>query len=136
MANFEDFSIKTIVADGSAFSGNLKVTGGLMIDGDIDGNLETTGNILIGEKARIRGNVVAKSAIVSGIVIGDITAPDGIKLNSTSTVIGDISTHKLQIADKVIFHGHCISLPDEEKYQKEVVLQNQSKEIRNRAFGR
>jgi cytoskeletal protein CcmA (bactofilin family) len=134
MAANDDFSINTMVGDGSAFSGNLKVSGGLMVEGDIDGNIEISGNIIVGERARVRGNIVAKSAIISGVVIGDITAPDSIKLMSSSAVIGDVSTRKLQVAEKVVLHGHCISILEEERYENEFSVQSQSKEIRNKAF--
>lgn len=136
MASFDDISINTMIGGGSAFSGDIRVSGGMMIDGDIDGNIEISGNIIIGERARIRGNISARSAEVSGIVIGDVTAPDGIKLLPTSTVIGDVSTHKLQVADNVVLHGNCISIIDEERYDKETVTQKQSKEIRSKAFSR
>ena len=62
-SNFDDISINTMIGAGSAFSGDLKVSGGLMVDGDIDGNIELSGNIIIAERARVRGNIVAKSAI-------------------------------------------------------------------------
>ena len=106
----------------------------MMIYGDIDGNIEASGNIIIGEKARIRGNISAKSATVSGIVLGDITAPEGIKLQATSTVIGDIATKRLIVSAGVILHGHCIALSDTEEYQKEVEKQEQLKDIRNRSI--
>lgn len=135
-STYDDISINTMIGGGSAFSGDLKVTGGMMVDGDIDGNIEISGNIIVAERARIRGNIVAKSATVSGIVIGDIRAPEGVKLMSTSTVIGDVSTRRLQVADKVVLHGHCISISDEERYEKEDAVVSQSKEIRNKAFVR
>ena len=135
-SNFDDISINTMIGAGSAFSGDLKVSGGLMVDGDIDGNIELSGNIIIAERARVRGNIVAKSAIISGIVIGDVTAPEGVKLMSTSAVIGDVFTHKVQVADKVVVQGHCISIPDDEQFEKQYAIQCQSKEIRNKAFAR
>lgn len=135
-SNVDDFSINTMIGIGSAFSGDLKVSGGLMVEGDIDGNIEISGNIIVGERARVRGNIVAKSAIISGIVIGDVTAPEGIKLMSTSAIIGDVATRKLQVADKVVLHGHCISISEVERYENEFSVQIQSKEIRNKAFNR
>ncbi|MDE7228517.1 MAG: polymer-forming cytoskeletal protein, partial [Treponemataceae bacterium] len=66
-----------------------------------------------GEASRIRGNITALSAVVEGVVIGDITAPKGITLLSTSAIIGDMTTGRLQIEDDVIVHGHCISLKEE-----------------------
>ena len=136
MAAFDDISINTMIGGGSAFYGDLRVSGGMMIDGDVDGNIEISGNIIVAERARVRGNITAKSAIISGIVIGDIRAPESIKLRSSSTVIGDVSTRKLHVADKVILHGHCISIADQERYEKEDTVQSQSKEIRNKAFVR
>ncbi|MBP5401632.1 MAG: polymer-forming cytoskeletal protein [Treponema sp.] len=132
----DDFSMKTMISAGSAFSGDFRVAGGMMVDGDIDGNVEISGNIIIGDKARVRGNIAARSATIRGIVIGDVTAPEGIKLMPTSTVIGDVSTHRLQVEDKVVLHGNCISIPDVERYDQETAMQNQSKEIRNKAFAR
>ena len=136
MAAFDDISINTMIGGGAAFYGDLRVSGGMMIDGDVDGNIEISGNIIVAERARVRGNITAKSAIISGIVIGDIRAPESIKLMSSSTVIGDVSTRKLHVADKVILHGHCISIADQERYEKEDTVQSQSKEIRNKAFVR
>ncbi len=130
----DDISINTIVGAGSAFQGNLRITGAMMIDGDIDGDIEISGNLIVGEKARIHGNITAKSAVISGIILGDILAPESIKLMPTSTVIGDIATHKLLLSDGVIFHGHCIALSDEDLYEKEVSKQTQLKEIRHKAI--
>lgn len=112
----DDISINTILGHGSAISGDIKVNGFVRIDGDIDGNLETDGNILIGENARIRGNLKAKSAMVGGIVLGNIHAIENVKLLSNSTVIGDILSHKVQIEESAVFHGHCISIKNEENY--------------------
>lgn len=136
MASYDDISINTMVGSGSAFSGDLRVSGGMVVDGDIDGNIEISGNIIVAERARIRGNIEAKSAIISGIVIGDIKAPESIKLMSTSVVIGDVSTRKLNVAEKVVFHGHCISISEQERFENRDSVYSQSKEIRSKAFVR
>lgn len=130
---FDDISINTIIGLGSALSGELHVTGGLMIDGDVDGDIETSGNIIVGEKARIRGNIKAKSAIINGIVIGDISAVEGIKLLSSSTVIGDVTTRRLHVDEKVILNGHCISILEPETFESSALKHRQSKEIRTKA---
>ena len=114
----DDISINTILGHGSAITGNIKLNGFVRIDGDIDGNLETDGNIIIGENARIRGNVKAKSVIVGGIVLGNIEASQSIKVLATSAVIGDIVSHKVQVEQNAIIHGHFISIKDEQKFLK------------------
>ena len=130
---FDDISINTLIGKGSFVRGDLKVNGFIRIDGDIAGNLETDGAVIISEKARILGNVTAKSIIVGGIIIGDITAKEGIKLLSSSAVIGNIMSRRVQMEDKVIFHGHCISIENEENYEKSSESFLQAKAIREKA---
>lgn len=131
---FDDISINTLIGNGSFVKGDLKVNGFIRIDGDVDGNLETDGAVIISEKARLKGNISAKSIIVGGIIIGDVTAKEGVKLLSSSAVIGNIISRKVQMEDKVIFHGHCISIENEENYTiaKDKFLQ--AKTIRDKAI--
>ena len=114
----DDISINTIIGKGSSITGNLRINGFVRLDGDINGNLETDGNIIIGDGARIKGDVKAKAVIVGGIVVGNILAQESIKLLSNSAVLGDVISRKVQIEDKATFHGHCISIKDEEQFQK------------------
>ena len=128
----DDISINTIIGKGSSITGNLRINGFVRLDGDIDGNLETDGNVIIGDGARLRGDVKAKSVIVGGIVVGNIIAQENVKLLSEAAVLGDIISRKVQIEDKVIFHGHCISIKDEEQFKKESEEYLQSKAIKEK----
>jgi len=129
----DNISVKTIIGLGSAISGDVHADGFIRIEGDIDGNLESTGHIDIGHESRINGNITAVSAVVGGIVLGDIYAPDGIKLLSSSAVIGNISTKHLEIEENVIFHGHCIALKNEEEFARSAEEFSNAVSIRNRA---
>lgn len=131
---FDDISINTIIGSGSFISGDVKINGFIRVDGDVDGKIETQSNIIVGEKARIRGNISASSIIVGGIVIGDILAPKGIKLLSNSTVIGDIATNNLQIEEDVLFNGHCIALKDEQEFSQSSKNYSEQKEIQSKVI--
>ena len=128
----DDISINTIIGSGSSISGDVHINGFIRIDGDIDGNLETDGNVIIGENARIQGNLKAKSVIIGGIILGNVHAAENVKLLSNAVVIGDILSHKVQIEDKSTFHGHCISIRDTERYQTETDKYLQSKAIKEK----
>ena len=130
----DDISINTLIGSGSFVKGDLKVNGFIRIDGDIDGNLETDGNVIISEHARFNGNVKAKSVIVGGIIMGDITAKESVKLLSSSAVIGNIIARKVQMEDKVIFHGHCISIEEEDRFNSAVEKFLQKKAIQDRVI--
>ncbi|MCQ2577327.1 MAG: polymer-forming cytoskeletal protein [Treponema sp.] len=114
----DDFSINTIIGPGSSINGDMKISGSIRIDGDLCGNLETDGNVQIGEFARIKGNITAKSIIVGGIVIGDITVKESVKLLSSSAVVGDVLARSIQLDENVVFHGHCIAVKDDARYDQ------------------
>lgn len=113
----DDISINSIIGNGSSIRGDIKINGFMRIDGDLEGNLETTGNVLVGENARIAGNITARSITVGGIIKGNVVAPEQVHLLSSSIVIGDIQTRQFQADENVIVHGHCISLYDETEYE-------------------
>lgn len=127
-SRFDDISLNTIIGAGSSITGNLKINGFVRIDGDIDGNIETDGNVIVGENARIRGNLTAKSLTVGGILLGNIHADEYVKVLSNAAIIGDIISHKVQIDEAAYFKGHCISIKDSDQYEKvsQLYLQEQA----------
>ena len=106
----------------------------MRVDGDIDGNLECSGAVIVGEKARIRGNITARSVTVSGIVLGDIWAPEGVHLAHSSVVMGDVQTHNFKTDGDVVFDGHCISLKDDAAYSAASERWQNAKAISAKAF--
>lgn len=129
----DDISINTLIGNGSFIKGNLRINGFIRIDGDIDGDIDTDGAVIISERAKIRGNLTAKSAIVGGIILGDISVSEGVKLLSSSAVIGNIIAKKVQMEEDVIFQGHCISIADEERFEESKKYFLQQKAIRDKA---
>ena len=128
----DDISINTIIGKGSAISGNMKVNGFIRIDGDIDGSLETDGNVIVGENARIRGDLTAKSVIIGGIIKGNIKAHESVKLLADAAVIGDVISRKVQVDGSAIIHGHCISIKDEAEFTAASGEYLQSKAIKEK----
>ena len=119
MASFtDDISFNTMVGPGAFVTGDLKLEGFTRVDGDIYGNLETTGKLIIGENARIRGSLTAKSVIVIGIVEGDILAPEGIHLFSSAVVLGDVISRKVKADENVVIEGYCISIENPQEFEE------------------
>ncbi|CEM63298.1 polymer-forming cytoskeletal family protein [Treponema phagedenis] len=116
MAKVEDISINTIIGPDSFIHGDVNVPGFIRVDGDIDGSISTTGRVIIGEKARIRGNIEAKSVTVGGIVQGDIIAPDNVIILSSAVIIGAVLTQKIRIDENVLFSGFCFAKQNREAF--------------------
>lgn len=133
--NFQDdISINNILGSGSTIKGDLSIRGFAKIDGCINGNLEVTGNLIIGKDAKINGNVSAKSITVGGIIKGNIIALESVHLLSTCVVLGDVQTKRIQADENVIFHGHCISISNPEEYEKAVSKWNNISSVSSSTF--
>ena len=99
------------------FQGNLifKDEVNLHINGHFEGRLETKGELLIGEHASVRANIIGERVTIAGSVNGDVTAIAELKLTSTSKVIGDIRTPNLVMDRGSVFHGMSRMLTGTEK---------------------
>lgn len=121
----DTISVNTLIGATAFIKGSLETEGLVRFDGQIDGDIKTTGKIIIGESARIKGMVEANSASINGVVQGDIIAPEGVQVFSTALIIGDIITKKLSLEENVLWQGRSIifeqdqSLIDEQKIRQE-----------------
>ncbi|HOT62334.1 MAG TPA: polymer-forming cytoskeletal protein [Treponemataceae bacterium] len=112
----EDVSINTIIGPGSFIRGSLAVSGFIRVDGDIDGNLDTPSRVIIGEGARIKGNVRSLYATIGGVVQGDVIAPEGVVVLSSGMVLGSIITKRLKVDEDVILNGACVAVNDQARF--------------------
>jgi cytoskeletal protein CcmA (bactofilin family) len=84
----------------------------------------------ISPKKSIEGSI---GGIIGGVVLGDVSATESVKLLSSSVVLGNIISKKVQMEENVVFQGHCISIEKEEKYKLSVDKFLQAKAIREKA---
>jgi cytoskeletal protein CcmA (bactofilin family) len=94
----------------SAIGRSMTVIGKIVVDegtvhvlGRIDGELRAS-TVVIGEGAKVDGDLVAQELTVGGTVKGTIRA-SRVKLNSTAVVEGDIFHRSLAIEENAHFEG-------------------------------
>lgn len=85
--------------------GSVKFTDDLVVDGKIEGEISSNGNLTIGENARIKAEIKTHTVIVYGKLHGNITAVERVELKSTAEVVGDIKAKTLAIDAGAIFVG-------------------------------
>jgi cytoskeletal protein CcmA (bactofilin family) len=94
----------------SIISADLKITGDLISDGDIQfngilvGDVQS-GSLTIGETARVEGKISAREVRVSGEVVGEVTA-GSVALNKGARVSGNIAHESLAIEPGADMEGH------------------------------
>jgi cytoskeletal protein CcmA (bactofilin family) len=80
----------------------------LVIDGKVQGQINSDGMLTIGENARIRGEIKTKSVTVHGKVRGNITA-ERCELKSKCTLRGDLKAARLIMEEGATFIGRSLN---------------------------
>jgi cytoskeletal protein CcmA (bactofilin family) len=97
--------MRNVLSSDVEIKGIVKFQHDLIVDGKIEGEIHSTGNLTVGENARIKAEIKTGTVVVYGKVHGNITATDRIELKSSAEVIGDIKTKTLVIEGGAIFVG-------------------------------
>lgn len=97
---------KVLEVDAS-LQGNLvfKDAVSLNINGSFEGRLETKGELVIGEHAVVKANIIGERITIAGQVTGDINALSELKLTSTARLFGNIKAPIFSIEKGGIFQG-------------------------------
>lgn len=97
--------INSTIGEGSSFEGKFYISGSLRIDGKFEGDIKTDEELFVGEHGKVKTNINAKTVVVAGTVIGNITAKREVTLLESAKILGDIETPVLIIQKGVIAQG-------------------------------
>ena len=90
---------------GVSIQGSVKFLNELLLDGEVEGTIVSTGTLAIGQHALIRGEIRTKSVNVRGTVEGNIFVTERCELQAGCTVRGDIEAPRLVVNENVTFLG-------------------------------
>ena len=113
-----DFSINTIIGPNTSLAGDVESGGFTRIDGSIRGDVRAKGRVVIGEKARMKGNVTGTNVTIGGVVCGNIISDGHLVILSTAVVIGDVITRRIQADDGCFVNGKVAVCSSEESWVK------------------
>ena len=86
--------------------GELRGSEDLIIEGQVEGKIALKQHVLtIGSHGRIRAQVLAKSVVVLGEVVGNIEATEKVAIRHEGAVEGDIKAPRVAIAEGARFRG-------------------------------
>lgn len=99
--------LDTVIGKDTSFEGTIRAKGAIRIDGDVEGEVFSEGDVNISESATIKAQVTARNVIISGNVQGNINATDRVEMSGSSRIIGDITASKLIVDEGAVFDGKC-----------------------------
>jgi cytoskeletal protein CcmA (bactofilin family) len=131
MARFrEDLSINTIIGPNTSISGNIESGGFTRVDGSVRGDLNATGRVVIGEKARMKSNISGTFVTVGGVVYGNILASERLIILATGLIMGDIITCRIQADEGCLINGRITVCTTAQKWKDAVAEHRDRQGIR------
>jgi cytoskeletal protein CcmA (bactofilin family) len=100
-----EHSGKDVLSSDVEIKGSIKFQKELLIDGKVEGEINSDGVLTIGENGDIRGEIKTKSITVYGKVHGNITVGERCELKSKCTLQGDLKAARLVIEEGATFIG-------------------------------
>ncbi len=92
---------------GSKVIGTIIADSDIRIDGQLEGDLQCTGKVVIGEKGLIKGTITCQNAELMGSLDGKIQVKQSLALRATSNVKGEVQTATLIVEPNAVFNGTC-----------------------------
>lgn len=96
----------------SVYMGVFQGKDNYIVYGEVQGECDIEGTLVLGEGGRWRGNIRARNIVIAGQVEGDIRAENKLELARTAVVRGKISSPVLAIARGAV-HDGSIHMPNQ-----------------------
>lgn len=108
--------IDTLIGADTVVDGDVDFSGGLRVDGAINGNVSASsakaGTLVLSERGRIEGAINVSHAVLNGTVVGPVRASEYVELQAKARVTGDLCYKTLEMHIGAVVEGQLIYLAE------------------------
>lgn len=97
--------INAFLGVGTSYEGKLQFQGSVRIDGNFLGQIDSDGTLVVGQDAKVNGQVSVVSLILSGFIQGDIVAATKVIMHKTARLQGSLRTPCLIMEEGALLDG-------------------------------
>jgi cytoskeletal protein CcmA (bactofilin family) len=94
-----------VIGTSMHIKGEIRSDEELLVDGEVEGSVESRSLLTIGPNGKLKANVKAREVIIFGSVRGNIEATEKLAIRDQGQLIGDIKTAGISIDDGAYFKG-------------------------------
>ena len=98
----------TVVGEGAVIVGTLTARGRVQIDGVVEGSVKVQGQVSVGPKGRVEGDLLADDVAVGGEVKGRIVARGHLHVVASGRLRGDMHYGTLQVDRGAVIEGRTL----------------------------
>ncbi|MCC8173556.1 MAG: polymer-forming cytoskeletal protein [Odoribacter sp.] len=96
-----------LLSEGTTIVGDIKTKNDIRIDGNVKGKIITTGKLVIGNTAKIEGDIECVNIDILGEIIGNIISTGNVTLKSPAKIKGNMISKALAVEPGAVFNGSC-----------------------------
>lgn len=104
--------IDTLIGLGTVIDGNVTFSGGMRIDGQVNGDVIATpgkpSTLILSELGSVNGAVSVTHLVVNGAICGKVTASEYLELHAKARITGDVHYKTLEIQIGAVLQGHLV----------------------------
>ncbi len=94
-----------LLGEGLILKGEITGEGDVRLMGRFEGTVAVSGDVFIGHKAEVVGDVSGSSIIVAGRVRGNLEATDGVQILPSGMLTGNFKSGSFNVADGAVVKG-------------------------------
>ncbi|SDG74279.1 bactofilin family protein [Winogradskyella thalassocola] len=106
-STMESTTQQNIIAQGTKIVGDIASQGPFRIDGTVEGNVKTSGKIVVGKSGYIKGTLQGENADFEGKFSGKLILSGTLSLKSTAHIEGEVHISKLAVEPGATFNATC-----------------------------
>ena len=104
----EGLSSQNIISQGTKIVGDFTSEGDFRIDGIVEGNIKTSGKVVVGKAGFIKGTLQGNDAYFEGKFSGKLALSGTLSLKATAHIDGEVLVGKLAVEPGATFNVTCI----------------------------
>ena len=105
-------TIDTLIGVSTTIKGDFTFSGGLRIDGKVNGNITSeadgTSTLVLSEHAMVKGDITVPHMILNGKIKGNVICAERIELQPNAEIIGDLHYKVIEMAQGAIINGNLV----------------------------
>ena len=95
----------TVIGKETKISGNLSGDEDLTVRGRVEGSVQLARTLTIEPGGVVVAEVKVRDLVVSGVMVGNVTADDCVHITDSGRMVGDIAAPRVIIVDGAMFRG-------------------------------
>ena len=114
-----NMQINTVISEGITVVGDLNGAGAVRVDGKMEGNIELSKAVIVGEKAEVTGKIKSSVVMIYGKLTGDLECRD-LYIMKSGVIDGNMKVNRFSVEMGGKYNGNLKMTDNEVNFQEKI----------------